>query len=63
MVTAYQVDPKTGLIMLLMSPAEVELTLHLVMRGIKPGELKDSEILRLLKGWELVFENTGREVE
>ncbi len=60
MVTAYQVDPKTGLIMIFLSPEEVELTLALVMRGIAPGELRDSEITRLLKGWELVFENTGQ---
>lgn len=58
MVTAYQVDPETGLIKILMTPGEVELTLALVMRGISPPDLRNSEITRLLKGWELVFENT-----
>lgn len=57
MVTAYQIDPKTGLVMVFVKPEEVDLTLTMLMRGIRPDDLHDPRIYRLLKGWELVWAN------
>lgn len=54
---AYQADPKTGLVMILVSPTEIDLTLTLLMRGMEPGDLTDPEIKGLLKGWEVVHAN------
>ena len=59
MVTGYQVDPKTGAIMLLLSPEELEVILILVMRGLDPKSLETDLPQKILKGLELVYENCG----
>jgi len=58
-VTGYQVDPKTGAIMLLLSPEELEVILILVMRGLDPKSLETDLTQKILKGLELVYENCG----
>lgn len=59
MVTAYQVDPKTGALMLLLTPEELEIVFILVLRGLDPESLNTEETKRVIKGLELVYENYG----
>ncbi len=59
MVTAHQADPKTGLIMLLVTPVELEIIFVLALRGIDPETLNTAETKKVIKGLELVYENFG----
>lgn len=59
MVTAYQADPKTGLIMLLVTPVELEILFILALRGLEPKSLDDAGVKKAIKGLELIYENFG----
>lgn len=59
MVTAYQVDPKTGAIMLLLTPVQLEILLILVLRGLDPQSLGTPATKELIRGLELIYENYG----
>lgn len=59
MVTAYKADPKTGLIMLLVTPEELEIIFILALRGIDPQSLNTEPTKKVIKGLELIYENYG----
>jgi len=59
MVTAYMADPKTGAIMILLSPEELEVIFILVLRGLDPESLNTDLTKKVIKGLELVYENYG----
>lgn len=59
MVTAYQADPKTGAIMLLLTPEELEVIFILALRGLDPQSLNTDLTQKVVKGLELVYENYG----
>jgi len=58
-VTAYRVDPKTGALMLGLTPAELEIIFILALRGLDPETLNNPETKKVIKGLELVYENYG----
>lgn len=59
MVTAYQVEPKTGGLMLLLTPKELETIFTLALRGLDPPALHDDHAKKVIKGLELIYENYG----
>ncbi len=59
MVTAYMAEPKTGAIMLLLTPVQLEVLFILVLRGLTPETLNVEATQELVKGLELIYANYG----